>query len=76
VNYPGYGYCGGKASSRKLQQGTYENRAVRYLAADEHPDYDTIAEFQRRHPGALGRVFAQVVRTCAEADWCGWGMWP
>ena len=62
-----YGYCVGRASSRKLEQATYEDVAVRYLAADQHPDHDTIAEFRRRHLAALGRVFAQVVRMCAKA---------
>ena len=45
-----YGYCVGKASSRKLEQATYEDVAVRYLAANQHPDHDT-AVWQPR-PGA------------------------
>ena len=62
-----YGYCVGKASSRKLEQATYEDVAVRYLAANQHPDHDTIAEFRRRHLPALARLFVQVLQLCAKA---------
>jgi transposase len=62
-----YGYCVGKASSRKLEQATYEDVAVRYLAANQHPDHDTIAEFRRRHLPGLARLFVQVLRLCARA---------
>src|SRR5437868_15073813 len=33
-----YGYCVGKASSRKLEQATYEDVAVRYLAANQRSE--------------------------------------
>lgn len=62
-----YGYCVGKASSRKLEQASYEDVAVRYLAANQHPDHDTIAGFRRRHLQALARLFVQVLRLCARA---------
>ena len=62
-----YGYCVGKASSRKLEQATYEDVAVRYLAANQHPDHDTIAAFRRRHLEALARLFGQVLRMCQRA---------
>jgi transposase len=62
-----YGYCVGKASSRKIEQMTYEEVAMRYLAADQHPDHDTIAEFRRRHLAALARLFGQVLRLCMKA---------
>jgi transposase len=62
-----YGYCVGKASSRKLEQATEEDVAVRYLAANQHPDHATIAEFRRRHLAALARLFGQVLHLCAKA---------
>lgn len=62
-----YGYCVGKASSRKLEQATYEDVAVRYLSANQHPDHDTIAEFRCRHLPALARLFVQVLRLCGSA---------
>ena len=63
-----YGYCVGKASSRKLEQATYEDVAVRYLAANQHPDHDTLAEFRRRHLDALARLFVQVLQLSAKMD--------
>jgi transposase len=62
-----YGYCVGKASSRKLEQASYEDVAVRYLAANQHPDHDSIAAFRRRHLGALARLFGQVLQMCQKA---------
>ena len=37
------------------------------MAADQHPDHDTIAEFRRRHLQALSRLFVQVLRLCQQA---------
>jgi transposase len=38
-----YGYCVGIFSSRRIEQATHDQIAFRYLAADQHPDHDTIA---------------------------------
>ena len=62
-----YGYCLGTASSRKLERATYRDVAFRVLAGDQHPDHDSIAEFRRRHLGALGALFVQVLRLCQAA---------
>jgi transposase len=62
-----YGYCMGTYSSRKIENKTYEDVAFRYLAADEHPDHDTIAEFRQRHLGALAGLFVQVLQLCQKA---------
>ena len=62
-----YGYCRGVASSRKIEQATYEDVAFRFLSADTHPDHDTIAAFRRRHLEALGGLFVQVLRLCQKA---------
>src|SRR5271157_1735089 len=51
-----YGYCTGSYSSRKIQAKTYEEIAFRYLAADEHPDHSTLAEFRQRHLEALAEL--------------------
>jgi len=32
-----YGYSIGEASSRRIEQATYDDVAFRYLAADQHP---------------------------------------
>jgi Transposase domain (DUF772) len=38
-----YGYATGVFSSRKLERATYDSVAFRFIAANEHPDHDTIA---------------------------------
>ena len=62
-----YAYCVGEASSRKIQKATYEDVAFRYLAADQHPDHDTIASFRREHLERLGELFGQGLELCREA---------
>ncbi len=43
-----YGYATGVFSSRQLERGTYDSVALRFVAANSHPDHDTIANFRRR----------------------------
>jgi transposase len=62
-----YGYCTGLRSSRKIERATYCDVAFRVLAADQHPDHDSIAEFRKRHLEALAGVFVQVLRLCQRA---------
>jgi transposase len=62
-----YGYCIGLTSSRKIEKATYESVPFRVLAANQHPDHATIAEFRRRHLEALSRLFLQVLRLCEKA---------
>jgi len=62
-----YGYSVGVYSSRKLERASYESVPFRVLAAEQHPDHDTIASFRKRHLEALGRLFDQVLELCREA---------
>jgi transposase len=62
-----YGYCVGTTSSRKIERATYDSVPFRVIAAGEHPDHDTIAEFRRRHLKALAELFVQVLRLCQAA---------
>jgi len=62
-----YGYCRGVASSRRLERATHEDVAFRYLAADQHPDHDTIADFRKEHLANLGQLFVQVLKLCQQA---------
>ena len=62
-----YAYSVGKPSSRKIERATYEDVAVRVLAADQHPDHDSLAEFRKRHLTALAGLFVQVLRLCQAA---------
>ncbi len=43
-----HGYCVGMASSRKIERATYEQVPFRVLAANQHPDHDTICTSRRR----------------------------
>src|SRR5712692_4032484 len=62
-----YGYCVGVASSRKIERATYEDVAFRYLAADQHPDHDTIASFRQTHLQNLAGLFMQALQLCEKA---------
>jgi transposase len=62
-----YGYCMGKPSSRQIEQATYEEIPYRVLAANQHPDHDTIAAFRQTHLPALAALFFQVLRLCQRA---------
>jgi transposase len=62
-----YGYCRGVVSSRKIERATYEDVAFRYLAADQHPDHDSIASFRQTHLQSLAELFSQALRLCDEA---------
>jgi len=41
--------------------------AFRFLAAEQHPDHDTIANFRRQHLEALAELFVQGLALCREA---------
>jgi len=56
-----YGYATGIFSSRKLEQATYDSVAFRYIAANNHPDHDTIAAFRKRFLQQLKPLFVQIL---------------
>ena len=62
-----YGYCVGVASSRGIERKTFEDVAFRYLAADQHPDHDTIANFRKQHLTKLGELFVWALQLCQKA---------
>ena len=62
-----YAYCVGVFSSRRIQRRLSEDIAFRVLAADNHPDFRTIADFRQRHLPALDGLFVQVLRLAREA---------
>src|ERR1035438_6151620 len=62
-----YGYCRGVASSRRIERATYEDVAFRYLAADQHPDHDTIAAFRQEQLTPWAQLFVQVLQLCQRA---------
>jgi len=56
-----YGYATGIFSSRKLEQATHDSVAFRYIAANDHPDHDTIATFRKRFLPLLTPLFVQIL---------------
>ena len=61
-----YGYSTGVFSSRKLERATYDSVAFRYVAANEHPDHDSIATFRRRFLPQIEALFVQVLGVARE----------
>ena len=55
-----YGYATGVFSSRKLERATYDSVAFRFIAANDHPDHDTIATFRRRFLQEIEGLFVKV----------------
>ena len=62
-----YGYATGVFSSRKLERATYDSMAFRFIAANDHPDHDTIAAFRRRFLAEIEGLFVQVLVLAREA---------
>ena len=56
-----YGYATGIFSSKKSERATYDSLAFRYIAANTHPDHDTIATFRKRFLPELETLFVQVL---------------
>src|SRR6202166_5114990 len=56
-----YGYATGVFSSRNLERATYDSVAFRFIAANAHPDHDTIATFRRRFLKEIEGLFVQVL---------------
>src|ERR1700750_2519035 len=54
-----YGSPTGVFSSRKLERATYDSVAFRFVAANQHPDHDTIATFRRRFLKQIEALFVE-----------------
>lgn len=61
-----YGYATGVPSSRKIERATYDSVAFRYIAANTHPEHDTLANFRRRFGAQLEQLFVQVLMLARE----------
>ncbi len=61
-----YGYATGVFSSRKLDRASYDSVAFRFIAANQHPDHDTIAAFRRRFLKQIEKLFVQVLGVARE----------
>ena len=61
-----YCYANGIFSSRRIERATYRDIGVRFVAANHHPDHDTIATFRRENFAAVGESFLQVLLLAKE----------
>ena len=61
-----YGYATGVFSSRQLERATYDSVAFRFIAANQHPDHDTIATFRRRFLQEIETLFVHVLGVARE----------
>ncbi len=62
-----YAYANGIFSSRRIERATWRDIAVRFVAANLHPDHDTIAVFRRSNKAAIEAAFLQVLLLAREA---------
>jgi transposase len=56
-----YGYATGTYSSRAIERASYDSLAFRYIAANSHPDHDTLCAFRKRFAGEIESLFVQVL---------------
>ena len=61
-----YSYATGTFGSRRIEQSTYDNVAVRFITADTHPDHDTICAFRRQNKALLSELFVKVLEMARE----------
>ena len=59
-----YSYATGVFGSRRIEQTTYENVAVRLLCADTHPDHDILLASRMRSGGRIGSCWPAALRRC------------
>jgi transposase len=61
-----YCYANGIFSSRRIERATYRDIGVRFVAANRHPDHDTIASFRRENVEAIAGSFLRVLLLAKE----------
>jgi len=57
-----YGCATKVFSSRAIERATYDSVAFRFIAANEHPDHDTIATFRKRFLPQIEALFVEVLK--------------
>jgi transposase len=62
-----YGYATGIRASRKIEAATYESVPFRFIAANTHPDHDTISDFRARFLLQLQNIFEQLLVVAGES---------
>ncbi len=61
-----YCYATGRFPSRRIEEATYSDEAVRFISANTHPDHDTICKFRRENRAALSECFVKVLAMAGE----------
>jgi transposase len=61
-----YSYANGVFASRRIERATYRDVGTRFIAANTHPDHDTIASFRRTNQQAFEAAFLQVLLLARE----------
>ena len=61
-----YCYAKGIFSSRRIERAAHRDIGVRFVAANRHPDHDTIARFRRENFAAVSESFLQVLLLAKE----------
>jgi transposase len=56
-----YCYANGVFSSRRIERATWRDIGARFIAANTHPDHDTIAVFRRVNKAAFEAAFLEVL---------------
>jgi transposase len=62
-----YSYANGVFSSRRIERASYRDIGTRFIAANTHPDHDTIASFRRTNQQAFAAAFLQVLLLARES---------
>jgi transposase len=62
-----YCYANGVFSSRRIERATHRDIGARFVAANLHPDHDTIAAFRRANRAAFEAAFLRVLLLAREA---------
>jgi transposase len=61
-----YCYSQGIFSSRKIEMATWGDIYVRFIAANTHPDHDTLAKFRKDNFEAIATCFVEVLKLAKE----------
>ncbi len=61
-----YCYANGLFSSRRIERATHRDLGVRFVAANTHPDHDTIAAFRRLNRTAFEAAFTEILLLARE----------
>src|SRR5690606_24842856 len=57
-----YGYAMREFSSRRIERATYDSVAFRFIAANTHPDHDTITASRKRFLPQLKGLVVQILQ--------------